>query len=278
MSRTARRACSWFMSANFYISTDIVHRLVIEAMFDGCPMDKQLYAMTYRPSDVACIFGVYKSKVSISWHRGAIIRKHEADGSKIIICETGYLKRGNGENNYYAVGLGGLNDNADFRNKDMPSDRFEELDIEIKPWRNSGSHVLICGQVPWDASVDHIDFKEWQRKTVAKLKTLTDRQLVFRQHPFIDPMTKPLKEDLNDCWAVVTFNSNSAVEAAVAGIPVFVSDKGTMAGPIANWHLEDIENPQMPDREQWLNDLAYCQWTPAEMRKGLAWEHLFRSH
>lgn len=264
------------MLANFYLSIDLVHRRVIEAMFDGCPVDKQLCSMSYVPAEIACIFGVYKSKVSVSWHRGEVIRAHEAKGNQVIICETGYLKRGDGEDHYYAVGLGGLNGRAYFRNTEMPSDRFKELDIEIKPWRKTGNHILICGQVPWDASVDHIDFKEWQRETVKKLKSLTDRQLIFRQHPFMEPSTKPLKEDLHDCWAVITFNSNTAVEAAIDGIPVFVCDEGTMAGPVANWNLEDIENPVMPEREQWLYDLAYSQWTPAEMRKGLAWSHLFR--
>jgi hypothetical protein len=39
--------------------------------------------------------------------------------------------------------------------------------------------------------------------------------------------------------------------------------------------LVKIESPEMPDRDQWLSDLAYCQWTPAEMRSGVVWKHLF---
>lgn len=263
------------MRTNFYTSADIVHRRIIEAMFVGCPTEKYLCPMLYEPADLACVFGVYKSKVSVSYPRGLVIREHQSNGNKVIICETGYLKRGDGEGHYYAVGLDGLNGRADFKNKSMPSDRFDELQIELKPWRTTGSHVLICGQVPWDASVDHIDFKEWQRESVRTLKKLTDRPLVFRQHPAIDGSKKPLQEDLKDCWAVVTFNSNSAVEAAISGIPVFVADEGSMAGPIANWNLEDIENPKTPDRHQWACDLSYSQWTPAEMKEGKTWKHLF---
>jgi hypothetical protein len=32
----------------------------------------------------------------------------------------------------------------------------------------------------------------------------------------------------------------------------------------------------MPPREQWLNDLAYTQWTLEELKSGEAWKHLFR--
>jgi hypothetical protein len=66
------------------------------------------------------------------------------------------------------------------------------------------------------------------------------------------------------------------VEAAIDGIPVFVADAGSMARPIANESLESIERPRMPERRQWLYDLAYSQWTAREMARGLAWEHLVR--
>lgn len=259
---------------NFYLSQDPIHRRIIEAMYEGCPEDKDLREMNYAPGK-ACLFGVYKKNIPLSWARGNIIKIHEAAGEMVIICETGYLRRGDTESNYYAVGLNGLNGRAEFRNEASPPDRFRELALQVKPWRKNGNHVLICGQVPWDASVDNINFKQWQRETVEKLKGLTNRKLVFRQHPKL-ALVRPLSEDLKDCWAAVTFNSNTAVEAAIEGIPVFVDDEGTMAGPVANWFLSDIENPKMPDREQWLYDLAYTQWKPREMREGKTWRHLFK--
>jgi hypothetical protein len=72
----------------------------------------------------------------------------------------------------------------------------------------------------------------------------------------------------------VTFNSNSGVEAALAGVPVFAFDEGSMVWEIANKTFDAIDNPQRPDRTQWLADLSYAQWTPREMREGKAWRHL----
>jgi len=86
---------------------------------------------------------------------------------------------------------------------------------------------------------------------------------------------KLLSEDLENGWAAVTFNSNSGVEALVAGIPVFAFDEGSMVWSICNRSLSDIESPSLPDRKQWLNDLCYTQWTLLEMKEGLTWRHLF---
>jgi len=175
-----------------------------------------------------------------------------------------------------------LNGRADFKNKDMPSDRFNALGIEVKPWKQ-GDFLLLCGQVPWDASVDHIDMMKWLDDAVIEIRKVTDRPIIFRPHPsFKQAMVgrtlyskEPLEKDLKDAWAVVTFSSNTGVEAAIAGVPVFAFDEGAMALPVANTKWTELEDPRMPDRTQWLNNLAYCQWTPDEMREGLPWKHLF---
>ena len=47
-----------------------------------------------------------------------------------------------------------------------------------------------------------------------------------------------------------------------------------MADAIANFDLDDIVDPPLPDRQQWAHDLAYAQWTVTELRAGLPWVHL----
>jgi hypothetical protein len=85
-----------------------------------------------------------------------------------------------------------------------------------------------------------------------------------------------LEEDLKNAHCVVTWNSNSAVEAAIYGKPVFAFDEGSMVWEIANKSLLDLDTPKYPDRKQWANNLAYCQWTLEEIRNGDAWRHLSR--
>ena len=82
-----------------------------------------------------------------------------------------------------------------------------------------------------------------------------------------------LAEQVTNCWCVVTYNSNSSVEAAIRGIPSFVYDEGSMTWDISR-HDYDIENPIMPDRTQWLNNISYAQWTSDEIIRGDAFRHL----
>jgi hypothetical protein len=263
------------MTASFYLSGNPVHDRVIKALYEGCPDEKKLIeGFQYTPADVGVVFGVYKSKVPISYPRGEVYRRHRSDGADMVVLETGYIKRGDGLESYYAAGLNGLNGRADFKNANSPRDRFEALGIQVDPWREGGKHIVVCGQVPWDASVDGLGYEAWLQETLEDLSRLTTKPVRYREHPCIAPGS-PLSFHLNNAWACVTLNSNSAVEAAIAGIPVFVADKGSMAWGIANLDIKDIEDPCFQDRTQWLNNLAYAQWTPAEMSSGLTWSHLF---
>jgi hypothetical protein len=273
------------LKAVIYTCNDPLHNMVLEAMFEGCPFECEKRLVTdYKPSEIAVVFGTYKSKIPASHARGSIMAEQKRRGLDTIVLDSGYLRRGYGTADYYMVGLNGLNGRADFRNHGMPDDRFKKLLMRIKPWRADGDHILLCGQVPWDASVDHINIGKWLDEAVDQIRKVSDRQIIFRAHPkypgaMVNRTTfsrDPLGADLKNCWAVVTFNSNTGVEAVIHGIPVFAFDEGAMALPVASRDWAKLEDPDLPDRTQWLNNLAYCQWMPEEMREGLPWNHLFR--
>ena len=82
------------------------------------------------------------------------------------------------------------------------------------------------------------------------------------------------QKDLDNAYAVVGFNSNALTESAMEGIPTFSMCPSSMALDVSNKSLEYIENPVMFERQQWLNNLAYCQWREDECVAGLPWEHL----
>jgi len=273
------------MKTNFYLVHDEVHNRVIRSLYEGCPTDKELLDVThYTPSDVAVVFGVYKKAVPFSHYRGQVIEEQRRRQRKTIVLETGYINRGNGPEHHYAVGFNGLNGRADFRNQFSPDDRFRKLGIDVKPWTiNENGVVLLCGQVPWDASVQDINMPEWILDMAHLIQQITDREIVFRPHPLapmspikgIEYSTAPVMQDLNRAKTVVTFNSNTAVEAVLEGIPSFSFDVGSMAYAVTDHDLNNIENPKMCDRAQWVYDLAYTQWTLDEMRSGETWAHLF---
>jgi hypothetical protein len=276
------------MKVRMYLSGNPVHDRVIKSFYDGCPEKKELVKLwKYEPSDVAVIFGVRKTHVPVSWPRGEIFRQQREKKLDVVVLETGYINRGDGENHHYAAGLNGLNGRADFKNKDMPELRKLVLQrnygLRCLAWRDDGKHILLCGQVPWDASVDHINYTVWLHETARKLLTGL-REVRYRPHP-LGPQegipgcsisTKPIREDFEDAWATVAFNSNSVVESVIEGIPGFSFDSGSMASEVCNHWLDEMDKPRMPDRHQWLNNIAYAQWTPDEMRSGDAWRHLFK--
>ena len=225
----------------------------------------------YADCDVAVVFGVRKKAVPFSHHRGEIIDRHKKKNKPVIVIDSGYVKR----NDYFMVGLNGLNGRADFKNGSRPSDRWEALEIELKPYRKDGDHILVCGQIPWDASVQDFDHAQWCLDVMEDLRARTKRPIRFRPHPIIATYPlPPLERDMQDAFAVVTFSSNSAVDAVIEGVPVFALDRGSMAWHVANTSLQWIDMPRKAPREAWACNLAYAQWNLEEMREGKPWRHL----
>jgi len=274
------------MRIRVYTGDNESEKYVLRNFAEGCPEDVWLGDLDhYEPSDVAVVFGTYKRQVPISYRRGHVVHEQKRLGLDTVILETGYIKRGAGPDHYYAVGLNGLNGRADFKNANSPGDRAAQFSHLLRPWQESGNHILLCGQVPWDASVDHIDFLDWVYKTTGTIKNHTKRDIIYRPHPLArtrgpwgthQSVNYWLEDDLENCWCVVTFNSNSGVEAILAGVPAVAMDEGSMIMGVET-NIGQIERPNRPDRQQWLNDLCYAQWTPTEMKEGKAWGHLFSS-
>ncbi len=237
-----------------------------------------------RHCDVAVVFGRGKHRVPASWPREAVIRNQVAHQRPYILLEKGFVKR----DEYFHVGWNGHNNNADFRNEGSPPDRWEKLGVELKPWDTGGDTVLLCGQVPWDSTVEHTDHRLWLRETYRALIRLSDAKVVFRPHPLgpsaadifegnlseVSLSDKDLEADFARAWSIVTYNSTVGTDAAIAGKPVFVENDASMAWPVANRDILDIDVPKRIERQQWANDLAYAQWTLAEMESGECWEHL----
>ena len=57
-------------------------------------------------------------------------------------------------------------------------------------------------------------------------------------------------------------------------LSVYSLENRTLAREIANNRialLNTIEKPNIPDRQQWLNDLGYAHWSLNEIRNGEYW-------
>jgi hypothetical protein len=156
--------------------------------------------------------------------------------------------------------------------------RFARLNIELRPWRRDGRHILVCPPGEHYGRLLGFDHAAWLSESLTVLRSYSDREIRIRTKPppgvLISPSTgKTLEEDLKRCWALVSRHSNTAVEAVCAGVPAFVTHE-CAATAVGLADLSLIETPVYPDRETWAACLAANQWTKSEMRDGMAWRAL----
>jgi hypothetical protein len=152
--------------------------------------------------------------------------------------------------------------------RDVPSDRWDGLKLQVSPWRKGGGNVVLA--VPSATYlVSHEGMDGWTQKTVAELRKYTKRKIVLRDKE----SKRPLQDDLANAHCLVSHGSIAAVEAVVLGCPVFV-DLDSAASLVGLTDLSQIESPIYPERQPWLNSLAYCQWTEREIIDGTLWRML----
>ena len=189
--------------------------------------------------------------------------------------DHGYFRRGNGDfKGYYRITRNGLqvvgNGNAAAWEKNAPpGDRLEELGIQFKPWRKTGEEVVIA---PLSKAVGQflgIDPHRWLETVINEVRQYTDRSITIKPKD----SEANIRDSLRRAHCLVTHSSNSAIDAIVEGIPVFVTGdcaaKFLASGPLTN-----IEKPRYPEREPWFRVLSYSQWTLAEIQRGRCWEWL----
>ena len=204
----------------------------------------------------------------------------------VIVLEVGMLKRGR----TWKLGLNGVNRRAWF-GQDLQENRAHKLGIHLQPW-HQGENIVIAVQrgdsEQWSGLPEP---RAWVEQTVAKIKSVTNRPIVVRPHPRqriagIAGVTvrnpHPLVNtydsfdfdtDLANAWCVINENSGPGCQSVIAGVPAFVGTD-SLAAPVANLDLSDIEKPWMPDRTAWLEDIAHTEWTVEEIASGYPLQRL----
>jgi hypothetical protein len=201
-------------------------------------------------------------------------------GGEVCILERGYL----GDRfAWTSVSFGGLlNGRATFRGQFGDASRWERHFTPLmKPWReNRDGYALLIGQVPGDQSIAGADIGRWYSETAGELKRL-GHDVRFRRHPVavqrghrcsvpgVPIVEGDLAEAIAGATVVVTFNSNTAVEAVLVGVPTISIDPGSMAWDVTSHNLAEIVTP---DRTAWAWALAWKQWRREEMESGFCHE------
>jgi hypothetical protein len=182
--------------------------------------------------------------------------------------------------------------------KDIDPNRWvklsRNLDISLKPYRTQGNHILICLQRNGGWSMRGLDVLAWLDTTIKQIQSYSDRPIIVRAHPGDKKIQSVLKikykntslstkerliDDLRNTWATVVYNSSPSVASLIEGVPTFLTDPQphhSQTFGIANTNLLQIENPLMPDRQQWIERLAMCHWNFEELKSGEAWQFFRR--
>lgn len=213
-----------------------------------------------------------------SWRTGLRIRKSGFD-RPILVMERGYL--GDRLQVWTSLGWDGLNGRARFPEPQDQGQRFWANHGHLAcEWERFDGYHLVIGQVLGDTALTMVNFQEWVEETIDALDKM-GVDVRFRPHPeavrrgqqFRVPdymvIGGTLAEALSEAACVVTWNSNTGVDAVLAGVPAVTFDEGAMAWPVTSHNL--IEPLVMPDRTEWFRDMAWRQWTMDEIASGFAW-------
>jgi len=209
-----------------------------------------------------------------------------------IVLEVGGINRGT----TWKVGLNGINRDAYFGEQDNDRTRADHLGLVCKPWRSDGDFILVCGQHDKSLQWQNMPrMSNWFLETYDEIRKHTDRPIVFRPHPRcrLEHIERGLKNvcrqepnhiantyddfdmGFSNVWATVSYSSNPGPHSCINGVPAFVSTH-SLAYSVGNDidFLHDIEDPMMPDRQQWLNDYAHTEYTLEEISQGIAIKRL----
>jgi len=219
-----------------------------------------------------------------------IWEKNTATGKPTVVLEVGGIKRGT----TWKVGLNGINRNAYVGPSGMDDLRSRKLGLELKPWRQDGEYILICGQhdksLQWQGMPP---MSKWVMNIIEQLQIHYKYPIIFRPHPrcrlpeierqYKNVYRQEPKQILgtyddfdmtfDNIKYTVSWSSNPGIHSIINGVPAFVSPH-SLAFDVACPHLLMVDDPQLSDRQQWLNDYAYTEWTLDEISQGIPLKYL----
>ena len=161
---------------------------------------------------------------------------------------------------------------------DRPNDRLAQTGIGFKKFRG-GTNILLAPPSQKLLMMYDIDLETWLNNTIEEIKKYTDRPIVIRKKQSRavrmteDTMEMALAQDVH---CLVTFSSIAAGEALLLGKPAITLGPNA-AAPLCSQSLSEIECLNVPTVDEvraWAANLAYNQFTEAEMRDGTAWRIL----
>lgn len=263
---------------------------IAEAMADGIRRcgDAAIIVNGFRDSPGADVCVAY------GWAAPELFMKYRAAGRSFVYIDLGWWDRKPHRDlldGFHKVMVNTREPSATrpYLRGDLPDARWLAARMEVQPWRTGGDYVLIAGMSAKCAHTYGLGPEEWERQAITAIGNIRwDKgrppvpKIVYRPKPswpawtilpgaMISPPDEALAFALDAARAVVSHHSNVAVDALIAGVPVWV-EHGVCYE--ASTPLARLWSPEHPVREPMLADLAWMQYRPSEMRSGMCWATL----
>lgn len=227
---------------------------------------------------------------SALWHgrmalNQQIYEKYRAQNKPVIIVDVGALERGV----TWKIALNHVNRLGHYgHTENLDPDRPARLGIKLSNKLGSNPAILIAAQHKHSLQLAGQDHKQWIVEQIEAIRKVSDRPVVVRPHPRspldLNNLDKTIQIerpqklantydsfDMNFDWhAVVNYCSGPGIQAAIAGTRPVVATC-SLAFPVSV-AIDNIEQPYVLDREQWLVEICHTEYTVEEIKQGL-WIH-----
>lgn len=214
------------------------------------------------------------------------IFKEYRENATAIYVDLGYWRRriSGRYDGYHKMTINSRHPTEYFQNRKHDPLRFKALGVPLQAWKPRPKHgkILLAGMSEKASHAERIAHQSWERKALEAIRQHSRIPVIYRPKPSCkrsQPIqgagfdkVSPLAGVFKNCHAVVTRQSNTAIDGLLAGVPVFCEYGAASVLGLSDLSL--IETPSYPDgRQQWAEDIAWCQFTPGEIATGLPFKH-----
>lgn len=237
--------------------------------------------------DGSLIFGITKRE---------ILWDHQDRKVPLLYLDKGYCRDRTQFNDrsvpaWWRMCWQGVHPTAYFMHGNRPSDRWQRMNLPLfprQPVHQTGQVVILGSSAKFHQTMRIEDPNTWARLVRDGVHRHCRNPITLRPKPSwkdavpIEGMAfdwgnkTPITDVLTGAWCAITYGSIACVDAICSGVPCIVLGNG-VAGPVSSSVLNDITGPIWQSRavrEQWAANLAYCNFTPAEIGDGTAWKIL----
>lgn len=131
---------------------------------------------------------------------------------------------------------------------------------DLKDWQNikESRAIMLLDYGPYPLELCHLAKKSYGHVS-------------YRVHPATGKKQPLLIDHLKGHKVAIGYRTSALFTAVTEGVPVISFDHRSPVYDIAGHDILDVK---YPDREQWLNNMSYAQWSGEEIRSGEALKYV----